>query len=99
MELLEGPFSFDWDSGNRDKSLLKHHVTNEECEESFFDPHKRILKKALQVGGESRYILIGRTKQERALFVVFTMRSHKIRVISARDLNKKERGFLHEKTS
>lgn len=98
MELLEGSYTFDWDRGNKDKNFFKHGVTNEECEEVFFDPHKRILKEALQVGEESRYILIGRTKQGRALFVVFTMRGHKVRVISARGLNKKERKWLHEKT-
>ncbi len=99
MELLEEPFTFDWDTGNKEKNFLKHRVTNEECEEIFFDPHKRVVKEVLRSGEESRYILVGCTKGERALFIVFTIRSHKIRVISARDLNKKERRFLHEEAS
>ncbi len=95
MELFKGSIIFDWDAGNKDKNFIKHHVTNEECEEVFFDPHKRILNQALYEGDkETRYILVGFTRQKRALFVVFAIRKDKIRVISARDLNKKERGIL-----
>ncbi len=72
-------------------------MTDAECEETLFDPHKRVLKEVFHVGAmglETRYILIGRTKTERRLYVVFTVRRGKIRVISARDLNRKERGLL-----
>jgi uncharacterized DUF497 family protein len=98
MLLLEEPFSFEWDGGNRDKNLIKHRVTMEECEEIFLDPHKRILDAGFDSGVEKRYLLIGRTKGDRILFVVFTTRKHKIRVISARDLNRKER-HLYEKAA
>ena len=97
MELFKGPFEFEWDAGNREKSLLKHRVTNTECEEVFLDPHKRILKEILHLEGrnrERRYVMIGKTKAERALFVVFTLRRDRVRIISARDLNRKERGLL-----
>lgn len=47
---------------------------------------------------EERFILIGKTKKERVLFVVFTKRETRIRIISARDLNRKE-GILYEKTT
>jgi uncharacterized protein len=36
---------------------------------------------------------LGRTAADRGLFVVFTLRGKRIRVISARDLNKRERGI------
>lgn len=97
MELLKPPLHFDWDGGNRDKNFLKHRVTNAECEEVFFDPHKRLVGSQWHAGGagrETRYLLVGRTKAERALFVVFTIRRARVRVISARDLNKRERGLL-----
>lgn len=97
MELLRDPFEFEWDAGNREKNLLKHRVTNSECEEAFFDPHKRILREALHPGAkgrERRYVMIGRTKTERALLVVFTLRGDRVRVISARDLSRKERRIL-----
>jgi len=97
LELFKDPLGFEWDSGNQEKNLVKHQVTNAECEEVFFDPHKRVLKEVLHPGeldGEKRYILIGKTREERALYLVFTFRKNKVRVISARDLNRKERGLL-----
>ena len=97
MELFKNPLEFEWDTGNQEKNLVKHRVSNEECEETLFDPHKRLLKQTLYVGssgGEKRYILIGKTTEERALFIVFTLRRGRVRVISARDLNRKERGLL-----
>ena len=94
MEILPQPLQFEWDEGNNAKNWLKHQVTNGECEEVFFDPHKRLLEEKLHSGEESRYILLGRTQAGRTLFIVFTLRQKKIRVISARDTNKKERGLL-----
>ena len=96
MKTVRKIIGFEWDAHNRDKNLAKHRVTNEECEEVFFDERKNILKDLLHSGTEKRYIVIGSTKESRVLFVVFTIRNTKIRVISARDLNKKER-HLYEK--
>ena len=98
MHVRKEPLQFQWDSGNREKNWLKHRVTPGECEEVFFDPHKRISRSALDTGRETRYALIGRTQAQRWLFVVFTLRGHMVRVISARDLNRRERG-LHEETA
>ena len=97
MKILKGPVEFEWDQGNRGKNFLKHRVNDEECEEIFFDTKKRVLKDVLHSNHESRYIIIGQTKKQRVLFVVFTIRKHKIRIISARDLNIKERS-LYAKT-
>lgn len=88
---------FDWDTGNRGKSLQKHGVTDEESEETFFDSGKRIFKDTVHSENEDRYVLIGQTKQEKILFIVFTKRKNKIRIISSRLLNKKEK-HLYEKT-
>ena len=89
---------FEWDEHNRDKNLVAHGVTSEECEEALFDPHKKIVADAIQAGHEARFILIGCTNADRVLFIVFTLRKNKLRVISARDLNKRERK-LYEKTA
>ena len=91
MIIFHEPLEFDWNRGNKDKNLHKHCASNQESEEAFFDPHKKILKDILHSGKESRYVLLGQTKEKRALFIVFTLRKHKVRVISARDLNRKER--------
>lgn len=96
MEIFKNLAGFEWDAGNRDKSALKHRVTNEESEEVFFDPHKRIIQSVLHSSSEERHVLLGRTREGRFLAVVFTMRGHKVRVISARDLSRRERKLYEE---
>lgn len=98
MNILEKPIKFEWDKGNKNKNFIKHGVTDGECEEIFFDSNKKILKDIYHSNKESRYILIGQTKLQRPLFAVFTIKRGKIRVISARNLNKKEIK-LYEKTT
>lgn len=95
MKMLRVSIEFEWDHGNSGKNHQKHGVTDEEGEEVFFDPGKRLVRDTLHSGTEARYLLIGQTKVGRLLFVVFTLRQHKVRVVSARDLNKRER-FLYE---
>lgn len=97
MRILKDALAFEWDTGNRGKNFKKHGITDGESEESFFDPEKKISKDKLHSGNEERHILIGQTRQRRILFVVFTKRKNKIRIISSRPLNKKEK-HLYEKT-
>jgi len=85
---LEG---FDWDEGNIKKNWEKHRVSHIECEEIFFSNPVIVKKTAPHSTGEDRYFVLGKTDTERSLFVVFTIRSAKIRVISARDMSRKER--------
>jgi hypothetical protein len=89
--IIDQMTAFQWDYGNQKKNFLKHHVSNPECEEAFFDHSKKIFKDVLHSANEHRFILLGKTKNDRVLFVVFTLRSAKVRVISARELNLKER--------
>ena len=96
--ILEKITGFEWDVGNQKKSLVKHEVTSEECEEVFFDYNKVVQRDVLHSISEKRYILIGQTKKERMLYIAFTTRKDRVRVISARDINKKERKLYEEKT-
>ncbi|MFH1602089.1 MAG: BrnT family toxin [Candidatus Shapirobacteria bacterium] len=98
MLLIGNSVEFIWDKGNREKNWIKHKVTNKECEEVFFDESKVIGKDRFHSEKEERFILLGETKRNRLLFVVFTLRGKKVRVISGRDVNKKERK-LHEKAT
>ncbi len=82
---------FEWDEGNREKNWIRHQVTNIECEEVFFNVPLLIENDEKHAKAEERYYLLGRTHQNRILFVAFTIRNEKIRVISARDMNRKER--------
>lgn len=98
MKVLRNPAEFIWNKGNKDKNWLKHKVTNKQAEEAFFDENKKISKDKLHSKKEKRFIILGTTKKNRLLFIVFTIRNKKIRVISARNINRKERK-LYEKTT
>lgn len=89
MRKVRKVFEFEWDRGNIDKNI-KHKVKNQECEQVFFDENKIIFKDVLHSAAEKRFVLIGKTENERCLYIIFTYRGKKIRVISARDINKKE---------
>ncbi|MCK5123134.1 MAG: BrnT family toxin [Candidatus Pacebacteria bacterium] len=41
--------------------------------------------------------MIGRTSLERKVFIVFMIRGNKIRIISARDMNRKEKQIYDQK--
>jgi len=82
---------FEWDQGNFDKSYQKHGITPNETEEAFLDEKAIILRDVKHSQGEERYVLIGKNASKRLLFVVFTLREKKIRIISARIANRKEK--------
>ncbi len=82
---------FDWDQGNIDKSYKKHGITPNESEEIFLDEEVKIEKDVKHQQQEKRFIAIGKTTEKKILFVIFTVRRDKIRIISGRLANKKER--------
>jgi uncharacterized DUF497 family protein len=94
MVRIKEPAEFEWDKGNIAKNK-KHNVEDRESEEVFFDDHKLIFKDHIHSNKEERLRILGKTKKKRLLFIVFTKRGRKIRIISARDINKKE-VFLYE---
>lgn len=89
------PITFEWDTGNQTKSLRKHGITNQEAEETFFN-FKRVLPDQAHSEKEQRFGMLGQTKQGRVLFIVFTVRGNKVRIISARAADKKERNFYEQ---
>lgn len=96
MPILNKLIEFEWDRGNSGKNWIRHRVNDQECEEVFFDNDKKVIRDASHSGQEERHILLGETKQRRLLFIVFTARGGKVRVISARDINKKESKLYYE---
>jgi len=98
VKIIEKSIEFEWDRGNIDKNWLKHRVTNKESEESFFDKNKIIYKDIFHSNKEKRYILLGRAKNYKLLYIVFTIRNEKIRIISSRKTDKKEEK-IYEKNS
>ncbi len=96
MEILSRVEGFEWDKGNIKKNWERHRVTHIECEEVFFNKPLVVKGDEPHSRGEDRYYVLGKTDNERLLFVVFTIRSNKIRVISARDMSRKERRLFYE---
>jgi len=95
---LPEPLEFEWDEANKIKIWLKHKISAEECEEAF--SNEQIFRQADELHSiqENRYILISNTKKLRILFIVYTLRKNKVRVISARSMHKKEQSFYEKKT-
>ena len=84
---------FDWDDGNSRKSKEKHSVIQSEAEQIFFNQPLFFLDDVAHSQHEARYHALGKTDDDRKLHVTFTLRAKGtlIRVISARDMNRKER--------
>lgn len=82
---------FDWDEGNREKNWIKHKVDYKESEEIFFNKPLFIDEDVRHSSKEKRFEALGQTNRGRELFVAFTVRDNKIRIISARDQDSKER--------
>ena len=82
---------FQWDHGNATKNWDKHDVSQWECEQVFFNRPLIVKPDTEHSWAEPRYFALGRTDDNRLLFVALTIRSDKIRVISARDMSHAER--------
>lgn len=84
---------FDWDEGNSRKNAEKHGVGRSEAEEVFFNEPLLILEDARHSQLEPRFHALGKTDDARSLHITFTIRcgGSLIRVISARDMHRKER--------
>jgi uncharacterized DUF497 family protein len=82
---------FDWDSGNISKNELKHNIKWQIIEEVFLNQPLMLIKDTKHSVNECRCFALGITNDKQKLFVVFTKRDDKIRAISARPMNKKER--------
>ncbi|WP_339800830.1 BrnT family toxin [uncultured Marinobacter sp.] len=91
---------FDWDEGNSRKNAEKHGVNQSEAEEIFFNEPLLVLEDSKHSQAEARFHALGKTDDGRLLHITFTLRLHGslIRVISARDMHRKERAvYEHAK--
>lgn len=91
MEELSRAIGFEWDEWNGPKIWEKHAVSQAECEQVFFNEPLIVAEDIKHSDEEQRYYVLGVTDQARELFLVFTMRKYQIRVITSRDMNRKER--------
>gem|GEM_PF-93641 len=90
---------FEWDTGNADKNWDLHQVTRGEAEGVFFNRPFIVAPDSAHSQREPRYAALGRTDQGRQLTVVFTVRAALVRVISARDMSRRERRIYGQASS
>lgn len=88
---------FNWDDGNARKNE-KHGVSTAEAEQVFFNTPLLLLEDAAHSQKEPRLHALGKTDDGRTLHIAFTLRQsgRLIRVISARDMHRKERAIYEQ---
>jgi uncharacterized protein len=90
---------FDWDQWNIQKNEIKHGVSRLEAESAFHDPAYKLYHGAKHsTSREARYILYGKSLENRVLMIGFTARRTRIRIITARTASRKERQIYEGKT-
>jgi hypothetical protein len=89
--------SFDWDDGNARKNE-RHGVSRAEAEQVFFYEPLLLVDDPRHSDAEPRFHALGRTFEDRRLHLSFTLRKDAtmIRVISARDMSRKERAIYEQ---
>lgn len=90
---------FDWDEGNSRKNADKHNVGQAEAEQVFFNEPLLIVADERHSTDERRFHALGHAESGRCLHITFTLRNSErlIRVISARDMKRKERLIYEQK--
>ena len=90
---------FEWDEANARKNE-KHGVSMAEAEQVFFNSPLLLLEDIKHSIFELRFHALGKTDNVRLLHITFTLRkrNEKIRVISARDMHRKERAIYEKAT-
>lgn len=89
--LLADVEAFEWDDGNTAKNVLGHGVSQAEAEEMFFVDPIILLEDEKHSVVERRYLVFGSTGGGRLLATAFTIRRNLIRIISGRDMSRRER--------
>jgi uncharacterized protein len=99
IEEVKEPIEFEWDEGNSNKNWNKHGVTQREAEQAFFDEDKFLANDVTHSKAEKRFVLLGKAETGRLLYVVYTIREKRVRIISARNISKKKEVDIYEETT
>ena len=89
---------FDWNGGNAEKNWERHQVSPLESEQVFFNSPFIVGEDDSHSLREKRFFALGQTDGGRELFVAFTIRGKRLRVVSARDMSRKETE-IYERTN
>ena len=90
-KILQLLISFEWDDSNQHKSWKKHGIARQEAEQVFMCSPLLVYDDEKHSDVESRYYVLGKTQENKKLFVVFTIRNNKLRIVSARIMSRVER--------
>lgn len=89
---------FEWDDRKAHSNLLKHGVSFDLAKRAFDDLHNAGWQDISETYGEQRFILVGMAAG-RLLFVAYTEREDRIRIISARKaLKHEQQEYLRQNT-
>jgi uncharacterized DUF497 family protein len=88
--------SFEWEESKAQANFAKHEITFEEASTVFDDPLFIVFKDPDHSIREERYIILGQSQRRRYLIVSFTERE-RTRLISARELDSRERKAYEQK--
>lgn len=98
MPRAEIGYKRDWDDANVEKSWERHGVAFWEAEEVFFNEPRCVRRDPEHSDRERRRFALGHTDAGRRLFISFTLRHRLVRIISARDMTRKEtRTYVNSK--
>ena len=88
--------TFEWDPDKAAANVALHGVHFDEASTVFSDPLGRIVDDPRHSKGEHRFVLVGFSKPQRLIAVMFTERRNRIRIISARPVTRAERRTYEE---
>jgi len=88
---------FEWDDAKAKRNLRKHGVSFEDAVTVFDDPMAVTRDDPDHLGDERRFLTIGSSRASHLLVVCHSDRPERIRLISARKANRRERRY-HEGT-
>ena len=83
--------NFEWNEEKSNTNLRKHGVSFDEATTIFGDPLAVTFSDPTHSEGEERYLTFGRSSTEKFIVVAHTDRDDRIRLISAREMTRKER--------
>jgi hypothetical protein len=87
---------FEWDPRKAAGNLAKHRVSFEEAATVFGDALGRIVGDPRHSAAEERWVLLGTSRQNRLLAVMYTERAETVRIISARQATRPEKRDYEE---
>jgi len=98
LEVFQGVTGFEWDRANT-AHIANHNVLPDEAEEVFSDKDNIVEEDVEHSTVEKRFLIIGKTQEGRLLYQIFTRRGNNLRVISSRDINRKEVALYEKEVS